>query len=240
MKRIDLFSAVKQAAEMGAKMIVIVGGGEPLCYPHLRKLLDLIDNHGMRTLIFSNLTLITKKWAEIFWDRQIAIAGKINSFNHEIHDYLVGVKGAAKMAYQALKYLKSAGYPGNDYDKPLLAIETVILKPNFDEIPFMWRYCRDNNIIPYFEMVTEQGRMKEHKELLANPEDVLKLFENLLKIDQQEYGYNWIARPPIVSYNCTRHYFAAYLHVTGDLFPCPGLDINCGNIKDKKLAEILD
>ena len=45
---------------------------------------------------------------------------------------------------------------------------------------------------------------------------------------------------PLVSYNCTRHFFAVYLKATGELYPCPGVEINLGIVKDSPLKDILD
>ena len=235
-----LFDVIEQAADLGAKMIVVVGGGEPMCYPQFKELLNVIEDNGMRALIFTNLTQVDKKWASFFWDRQISIAGKINSFIPKVHDFLVGVQGAAKKAYDALNLLLEVGYPSQDRGSPLLAIETVLLKQNLSQIPEMWRYCRSRKIIPYFEMVTEQGRLLDNPELLADSYEVMDMFKHVLEIDQTEFNYSWIPRPPIASYNCTRHYFGNYLHVTGELYPCPGVEVNLGNVKEKPLKEILD
>ena len=154
----DFYRVISEASDLGAKMIVIVGGGEPLYYPYLRELIEYIENIGMNSLLFTNLTLIDEKWASFLWDKQIGIVGKINSFHPEIHDFLTGKKGSFKKAYESLEYLFEQGYLECDINHPLLALETVILEPNLAEIPEMWRYCRNSNIIPYFEFrVTKSG-----------------------------------------------------------------------------------
>lgn len=236
----EFCSTINQASDLGAKIIVIVGGGEPFCYPHLKELLEYIENIGLKSLIFTNLTLIDKKWASFLWDRQIGVVGKLNSFQPQVHDFLTGTVGSFKKAFKSLEHLKAQGYSNQDLERPLLALETVILQPNYSEIPKMWRYCRNNNIIPYFEMITEQGRMKQNKQLLVDPHKVMELFQRLLVIDETEFGYTWIPHAPIVSYNCTRHYFASYLKATGELTPCPGVDIPLGNVRTTPLKDILN
>jgi len=235
----DICRVLEQARELGARLVVVVGGGEPFCYPELRRLFDRIDALQMSAIVYTNMTKIDEAWASYLWDRQIAVAGKINSFDAAVFDRLLGVDGASAKAYRALELLQSVGYPG-DPARPLLAIESVILKPNIHEMPRMWRYCRDHGIIPYFEMVKEQGRTREHTDLLASSEEVMELFCHLLEIDESEYGLTWVPMPPIAAHSCTRHRYAAYIGVCGDLYPCPGVELSLGNIKINSLAELLD
>ena len=51
-----------------------------------------------------------------------------------------------------------------------LAIPTVLSSLNIDEAVGMWKFLRDHNIEPYFECITPQGRLLEHRTLLPEPE----------------------------------------------------------------------
>ncbi len=233
---------IDEARDAGARMVVIVGGGEPFCYPGLREMLNHIRDLGMRALIFTNLQCITQQWADKLWDEQVAVVGKVNSLDAATHDYLVGRFGAHDRAMQSLAYLLAAGFPGQDAGHPLLGMETVVLRQNIHEIPLMWRWCRDRSIVPYFEKATVQGRLVNNMHLYPDPADTSRVFSDVSRLDAEVYGYEWTPRFPIMSYDCTRHYFAAYLKATGDLFPCPGVELPLGNVlrDNKTVGEMID
>jgi predicted AAA+ superfamily ATPase len=44
----EIEEGVRQAVELGARKIVILGGGEPCMYPHLRELIEFLDQAGVR------------------------------------------------------------------------------------------------------------------------------------------------------------------------------------------------
>ncbi len=237
-----MLRVIDQARDAGARVVVIVGGGEPFCYPGLKDMLRRIRELEMRALIFTNLQCITQQWADDLWTDQVAVVGKVNSLDPAVHDYLVGKYGAHDRAMQSMAYLLAAGYPGTDPEHPLLGMESVVVTPNIHQIPLMWAWCRDRGIVPYFEKVTVQGRLHENMGLYPDPADTSRVFADVARLDARLYGYQWTPRFPIMSYNCTRHYFAAYLKATGDLFPCPGVELPLGNVVTgtKTVAELID
>lgn len=86
----EIFSVIKQAKEMGAKKVVIIGGGEPLLYPHYWKVLNKIRKEGLSSITFTNGTMITKELAKKLFEKKEDIAMKFNSFDEKKQDYLAG------------------------------------------------------------------------------------------------------------------------------------------------------
>ena len=230
----ELANVVKQAGELGAERVIILGG-EPLIYPHIFKLIDYISSLGMSVELFSNGSLLTAGTAAKLFKANVRLVLKLNSFKADVQAMLTGEADGLKTAMQALENALAAGYTmGNE----LLAVSTIICRPNIGEMEELWRYLRDRRIIPYFEVITPQGKAVENAWLQPSSEEIRDVFEKLSALDR-EYGYNWEPRPPLVGDRCLRHQYSCLVTSTGNVFPCVGIDIPVGNIRQTPLREII-
>jgi radical SAM protein with 4Fe4S-binding SPASM domain len=234
--REEIFSIIDQAAELGARKIIVLGGGEPLIYQDIFAVLEHIVNHGMEADIFTNGTLITPEVAQKLHTLGVAISLKMNSLEANVQDLLAGKKGAFAEIHRGLAHLLAAGYPDDDH---ILGIESIICSQNYDEIPTMWRWARERNIIPYFEVMNMQGRALQYKELEVDLNRLCELFQDLAAIDKEEFGYNWPPLPPLAASRCSRHEYSCTVTTVGNVYPCPGVTVTAGNIREQPLHEIL-
>jgi len=229
-----LKNVVDQAKELGVKNISIIGGGEPLLFKPILDLVKYIHQLGIEQDIFTNGTYITREIAELLLKMNIQLVVKMNSLKHEVQDYLVGVKGTGKKIMKTLDMLQEIGYNKDN----LLGVESIICRQNISEMPEMWQWARDRNIIPYFEMITFQGRAKS-QDLNVTIDELQALFLHLLKIDEEKYGFIWTPHPPIAALSCNRHYYNLVVASNGFVYPCVGVDIKLGNVRYQKLGEII-
>lgn len=232
----EIKDVIDQAQELGIKKIILLGGGEPLMYERLSSVVEYICTKGLRQSIFTNGIFITKALAQFLLKYRVSVVIKQNSNIPEIQDMLAGVKGAYKKIKQGLNYLLEAGYPSNDCQ---LGIQTVICQQNIKEIPGMWIWARERGIIPYFEIITNQGRAKEHPELQVSVDEIRDVFEELASIDATKFGYRWSPHPTIASFTCKRHLYSCLVNSQGYIQPCTGIDIPLGNVKTERLGDIL-
>lgn len=232
----ELKDTIAQAAELGAKKIILIGGGEPLMYSGLREVVKYIYSMGLEQTIFTNGVLITRELADFFKAHRLSVVVKCNSQDQRIQDSLVGVEGTHAKIQSAIKCLMDAGYP----DKELqLGIQTVIMKQNIDEIPSMWIWAKERGIIPYFEMLTIQGRAREYMEYAVEPAEVERIFCELRDIDLKKFDKIWPSRPTIASFSCKRHLYSCLINSQGYLQPCTGINLFVGNIREQSLKDIL-
>jgi radical SAM protein with 4Fe4S-binding SPASM domain len=103
----------------------------------------------------------------------------------------------------------------------------------------MWTYLRERGIVPYFETLTDQGRASSNPELHVPAQRLKSVFYDLARIDRERFGYDWVPKPPIAAFTCQRHLFSCTLTSTGEVFPCPGVTVSGGSIRDKGLEEII-
>ncbi len=234
----ELKSAILQAKELGAKKIILLGGGEPLLFYGLTEIVNYIHSLGLKQVLFTNGTLITEKIACFLFDKTVSVIVKGNSLKASVQDELAGVDGAFKKIRNGLQHLMNAGYPSKNAK---LGIQTVICRQNIEEIPAIWEWARENCIIPYFEMLTYQGRAKENiEQLMVSTYNIKKAFKHLETIDKERFSINWEPHPTIAAFSCKRHLYSCLVNSQGYINPCSGIDIAIGNIKDRSLKDIIE
>lgn len=232
----EISSVIEQAADLGAKKIIVLGGGEPMLYPRIFQVIDQVLACGLECDLFTNGTLITGEAASMLHERGVGVAVKLNSLKPRVQDELAGVAGTFQKIHEGLDHLFEAGYPDEHHR---LGIETVICHQNYHEIPDIWRWARSRQVIPYIEIMTFQGRARQHPELEVSRSELKGLFELLSRIDSSEFGIEWVPHPPLAASQCARHEYSCTVVANGDVHPCPGVDITVGNIRQAPLSEIL-
>lgn len=232
----EIFDVIDQAVELGARKIIILGGGEPTLYKDLFKVIDYIIAKDVNVDLFTNGMLIDRDKAKALYDRNVSVVIKMNSRDPEVQDMLAGQQGAYDAIQKGLKALMEAGYPSDGHT---LGIETIICRQNYGELEDLWIWARRQGIIPYIEMMTLQGRATEHPELEVSIGEVRTLFEKLAVIDAEQFDNRWVPHPPLAASQCARHEYSCTVTANGDVQPCPGVSVTAGNIRENTLAEVL-
>lgn len=232
----EIYNVLDQAIHLGAKRIIVLGGGEPMVYPQLMDILRFLKARGVGIDLFTNCTLITRELAEEFMALGVCPVIKMNSRHEATQDYLADRPGTYRRIMEGYNHLRAVGYPHEKYP---MGIQTVICRQNLPELPGLWTWIRREGMIPYFEMITLQGRAKEHLDLVITSDELHELFQELSRIDREFYHHIWEPHPPIAGLCCNRHAYTCTVTVKGDIIPCPGVDIPVGNIRQTPLADIL-
>lgn len=235
LSRAEIKDVILQAKELGARKIIILGG-EPSIYPHLIEMVRFLSENGLAVEMFTNGSGIDRELAAVLAGYKVRIVLKMNSREEHIQDKLAGKKGAFIIINQALVALREAGYPSQ---KLFLAISTVICRQNINELPAMWQWLREENIEPYFEVITPQANALENSWLGVGPLELKELFDRLSAIDREKFQRNWDPQPPLVGNKCMRHQVSCVVTSIGEVMPCVGVTIALDNIRRNKLAHIL-
>ncbi len=233
--REEIRDCLIQAKALGARKIIILGG-EPMLYPHILEMLRFIRGEELQAEMFTNGYQISPDIARQLFELGIFVVLKMNSRVENIQDALSGKKGAYKNIQEAFVNLKRAGYPGEQGN---LAVSSIICQQNIEDIPNMWEWLREQNISPYFEMITPKGRARENEWLYVDILRLKEVFDKLAEIDRVKYNRNWQPQPPLVQIKCLRHQFSCMVSAQGYVFPCVGVNIPVGNIRERKLADII-
>ena len=232
----EIRDALLQAKALGSRRIIILGG-EPSIYPHIREMIAFIQDQAMDVEMFTNGSGITADFARWLFDRKVRVVMKMNTFDADLQDRLSGKPGAGRIIKKALAHLKQAGYPSDD---AFLAVSTIICRQNLEELPRMWCWLRDQGIAPYFEIITPQANALENPWLDVDPHTLHRLFEELAAIDAKRYGRTWDIQPPLVGNRCLRHQFSCLVTSKGDVMPCVGVTLSLGNVRAQPLKTIIE
>jgi radical SAM protein with 4Fe4S-binding SPASM domain len=233
--RREIRDVILQAKALGVRKIIILGG-EPTIYPHIKETIEFIIEQELAVELFTNGSGVDASLAQFFHSRGVRVVLKMNSFDPDLQDKISGKKGAYDIIQRALHNLQDAGYPSDD---AFLAVSTVICAPNIDELPRLWRWLRDRQIAPYFEMITPQANALDNQWLFVDSGRVHTLFKELARIDRQNYSLAWDPQPPLVGNRCLRHLFSCLVTSKGDVTPCVGINVPLGNIRENSLKGIL-
>ena len=231
----EIRDTLLQAKALGARKIIVLGG-EPMIYPRILEMLAFIREQGMAAEMFTNGTQMTAEAARRLRELGVHVVLKMNSFDPAVQDRLAGMKGAHQIIQDAYDNLLAAGYPGPDR---MMAVSTVICAQNLAEVPHMWQWLRDRQITPYFEIITPQGNARDNSMLDVDLPTLHATFTELARLDRTKYGIEWDPQPPLVGDRCLRHQFSCLVNAFGAVSPCVGVTIPVGNIRERKLADIL-
>jgi radical SAM protein with 4Fe4S-binding SPASM domain len=226
---------VIQARDLGAKRIIILGG-EPSIYPDILDMIGFIRDQGLEAEMFTNGSGITPAFAGELSRHKVRVVLKLNTLDEKLQDRLAGKAGASGIIHTALHNLKQAGYPSRDC---FLAVSTIICRQNLDEVPNLWQWLRDQDIEPYFEMITPQENAKRNRWLDVTPAELGEVFARLSAIDRSQYGRAWDPQPPLAGNKCLRHQFSCLVTAKGDVTPCVGVTIPVGNVRKDRLSDII-
>jgi len=231
-----------QAKSLGARTVRIPGSGEPLLDPafyngYSLPLIEFSNSIGLSVTFFTNGTLLTSELAVILRNYDVCVVTKLNSFRPEIQDELAGVRGASERIMRGLEFLIKAGFARESPTR--LGIDTVIVSDNYDEIPKLFLYCRERNIVPYITVNLHGGRARTNTKLDVPRQWLRSLFEHLLTIDRTKFGFEWFPSPPIVADQCNRLLYDIVIDYKGNVLVCPGIEHVIGNIRNNSLSQIL-
>ena len=232
----EVRDVILQAKALGARKIILLGG-EPMIHPDIIGTIAWIREQDLAVELFTNGTNMTPEAANELFSRDVAVVLKFNSFDPAIQDALAGFKGAHRVIRNALGNLMAAGYPTKT---ARLCISSILCRQNRHEAVKLWEWARERDIEPYLERVNpmEKGACNRDK-LELEPRELEKVFNEIAELDRTKFGIDWNPQPPLVGNKCLRHLFSCLVNATGDVMPCVGVTVPIGNIRDRRLGDIL-
>ena len=118
--------------------VLLFSGGEPLMREDLPELVRFAVESGMRAVISTNGTLITKERAAVFAKIGLSYMGISLDGVGEIHDRFRGVPGAFDAAVKGIRYCQETGIK--------VGVRFTITGENSGEIPAIFDFIERENI----------------------------------------------------------------------------------------------
>ena len=149
----EAMNMIEDLAAIKSPMLVF-SGGEPLLRNDIYELNVYAMKLGLRTILSSNSTLITREAAKKIKEAGFSYVGVSLDGRGEAHDSFRGAKGAFKKSLQGLRHLMEAGVK--------TGVRFAITNQNYDELPKVLEITRREKI-PRFSLfqLVYGGRGKE-------------------------------------------------------------------------------
>jgi len=128
---------IDDLAQFGAP-VMLFSGGEPLVREDLVDLAKYATSKGMRAVISTNGTLITKKKARELKEVGLSYVGISIDGNEAVHDKFRGVPGSYKQALKGVENCQAEGLK--------VGLRFTINKRNAPEVPHLFRLIEDMEI----------------------------------------------------------------------------------------------
>jgi 12,18-didecarboxysiroheme deacetylase len=131
------FALIDDLAQYGSP-VLLFSGGEPLMRPDIFELIGHARSRGMRAVLSTNGTLITRDIARRLKELDLSYVGISLDGLQPIHDSFRGKKGAFEEAINGLRNCKEAGIK--------VGLRFTINKKNVEDIPGIFQLLRDEDI----------------------------------------------------------------------------------------------
>jgi MoaA/NifB/PqqE/SkfB family radical SAM enzyme len=176
---------LSDASEIGVKQLVIAADGEPLIDKnYFFQTVEYAKDLGIETILYTNGSLVTEDIANKLFNLGTSVLVKRNSMDHDKQNHLLRANLSVPM-FEGLENLLKAGF-----NSERLAIESFVSKENYTDLNDVLRYCRKNDILPYFEefisLDQEDPEIKE--KMLLSTDKMIEAFKQYQKIDREEFG----------------------------------------------------
>jgi len=182
---------LKQASDRGLKWIYTCGLGEPLEDKRFPVILEFIKERGISLSIFTNGQFIKSvDMAKRLKDCNVNLILKMDTFDGDKFDTILGGKGRAENIYKAIAYLLEDGYTNVESDGFTdLAFSIVPTKLTMEDIPQVVEFCLKHNIFPSVGELERAGNVVSHNlvEMLGLDVDNLKNIRYKSELEKVEY-----------------------------------------------------
>ncbi len=212
----EIIDLVQIAKNLGIKTIDIIGAGEPTINRHFYKLIDLIESE-LNCVVFTNLYKPFKLSEKSYY------VIKLWGYNED--DY-VGRRGYSASKYKELELLLDQGLnlgteievDGIHYLTTRLGADILVRNSNYQQVLNLFRLCRKNNIMP---MIVDFIPNTEFEKKVSK-EELSKLYQQIIKIDHEEFGIENIKTFYPQGSKCTQSIGSVYVDVYGNIKSCVG------------------
>jgi len=224
-----------QARDLGARRISLLCG-EPAGCAHLAETIRFARSQRLDVELWSSGAGITPDLAGELFEERVRVVLGMDSLDRSPQEMGAGVEGPPERVQQALQRLREAGYPSTE---AVLGVATVICRHNLGEIPSLWRWLRDQDIVPYLGLGGPERSASEKGGAPLDPAELRELASRIAEMERGRSGEARDPRLPLWRNGCMRHRFSCLVCWQGDVMPCVGLEIPIGNIRERALRDII-
>lgn len=249
---------IDQAAELGAKSVLICGNGEPTVDRDLVGIVKKAAEKGMYSVVVTNANafgndrvankvhgMSARELTGKLYELGGSLIVKMETLDRDLYEKIVNIEGSFEKFENALNNIYECGFNqlemrGDDLPMTRLAFSCVVSKLNFLEIPGLKEYSTSHNAQFIAKFPSFIGRAEDNQGLFfaPNEEGTLWLREN--------YVRRFSEKPETLTtdeLHCGVWSYGAVTGPDGEMRLCYSADVPddapIGNVRDSSLADLL-
>ena len=125
---------------LGTRHFLFIGGGEPLCEPHLEEYMRILKSYGVYVHLWTNGTLIDEDKASWIAELCDMVTVSLDSPDASVNDVSRGVEGATEKSIAGIRLLRERS------DNLFLRIHSVISALNVDRLRDFADFAAENGV----------------------------------------------------------------------------------------------
>jgi radical SAM protein with 4Fe4S-binding SPASM domain len=245
---------IDQLAQVREFRMLAFTGGEPLVRDDLFELLAYSKALGFSNTLATNGTLIDDDVARRLRDCGVVIgAVSVDSFDPATHDYVRGQPGAFEAGLRGIRALQRADIP--------LHINVTVMGYNAEQLePLMALVDELNAAILIMYQLMPVGRGRDIEQAVLDLEANERLIRFMVRAQRETRTImepvagpqywpfllhrSGIAGGPLlrlaewVFHGCSAGRGFVYIKPNGEVWPCPFVEVSCGNVRETPFATI--
>lgn len=240
-----------------SKPVIILTGGEPLLRKDIFEIAAYGNRLGLRMVLATNGTLVSEQAAKEMLKSGIQrVSISIDGKNAQNHDAIRNVGGAFEGALAGIEAMKKAGME--------FQINTTITRVNLDQLEDIMNLAiKIGAAAHHIFLLVPTGRGKEMSNQAISPKEYEKTlnwfyeaslhcpiqlkatcaphYYRILHQRGQKAGKEGGGSPfHTMTRGCLGGNSFCFISHTGQVQPCGYLEMNCGQIKERKFSDIWD
>lgn len=245
---------IDQIASVSEFRTLIYTGGEPLVRPDIFELLKHSQKAGLANIIATNGTLIDEEMALKLKDHGVVCnAISIDAANPSVHDMVRNKQGSFDLALRAIEATKKAGI--------MLQINTTAMEYNMPHLSELIDFVDNSSagIMLMYQLVAvgrgekiEKATLKKSankhlSELISEKQRTAKTI--IEPVAGPQYWPFLLEKKGIrdgfglklagkVFHGCAAGRGFVYIKSNGDVWPCPFVEVNAGNVRNLSFDKI--
>jgi MoaA/NifB/PqqE/SkfB family radical SAM enzyme len=216
----DYHKLIEMGCDYGLQWVHICGIGEPSDFSEFINLIKYLHQKQIGVSLFTNTLNFTKEIIEILYTTNTCLIIKMDSFNGNVFDKILGKKGSANRIYENIKLLLDIGYPTiDDQRRTRLAFSIVPMRTTVNEIIDVISFCKENGIYPSIGELEHAGKgIQCVSNMGLSNKELLLLRQKVEETLGHEY------RRPV----CPALFTGLHLNNKGDCIVHKDTGLNCG------------
>jgi putative heme d1 biosynthesis radical SAM protein NirJ2 len=231
--------------ELAGFKIVVLSGGEPLLREDIFEIISYGKKLGLRIVLGTNGTLITREVAKKLKEAGLARVGvSLDSRNPAVHDAFRGVEGSFRKVLEGIDALGEVGLE--------FQVHTTVAKYNYKEIESLIDFVINLGAKAYHVFfLVPAGRGREVTQNIISPEEYYALISKILDRQKDlDLELKPVCAPQFIpialrkglNLRFKRGCLAALSYCcilpNGDVHPCPYLPLKLGNVRETSFSTI--